>query len=110
VPEQRVRVTPTRYRVPDIAVLDRKPDGGVVMHPPVLVIEVLSPCDRLQDLQARMDDYFSMGVPAAWVIDPVAKRAWQWTPDGWREAKDGVLRAAPQIELSLAGLFAAADQ
>src|SRR5277367_6466353 len=71
VPEQRVRVAPTRFRVPDVTVLDRsRPIEQIVTHPPLAVFEVLSPEDTLQRLKRRLEDYRAMGIAEIWVIDP----------------------------------------
>jgi Uma2 family endonuclease len=47
VVEQRVQVKIARFRVPDISVLTGPPpDGGIIVEPPYLCIEILSPSDR----------------------------------------------------------------
>jgi Uma2 family endonuclease len=67
----RVKVAATRYRVPDITVLDRsRPIEQIITHPPLAVFEVLSPEDRLQRLKRKLEDYRAMGIPEIWVIDP----------------------------------------
>jgi Uma2 family endonuclease len=69
--ELRVQVAPTRYRVPDVTVLDRsQPSEQIVTVPPIAVFEVLSPEDTLQRLKQRLEDYRAMGIPEIWVIDP----------------------------------------
>jgi len=71
LPELRVRVAPTRYRVPDVTVLDRsRPIEQIISHPPLAVFEVLSPEDRLQRLKRKLEDYKTMGIAEIWVIDP----------------------------------------
>ena len=71
VPEQRMLVRPRRYRIPDVAVLDRaNPKEQVVTAVPIAVFEVLSPEDRVQDLYEKLEDYLAMGIPHIWVIDP----------------------------------------
>jgi Uma2 family endonuclease len=71
LPELRVRVAATRYRVPDVTVLDRnRPVEQIITHPPLAVFEVLSPEDSLQRLKRKLEDYRAMGIPEIWVIDP----------------------------------------
>jgi Uma2 family endonuclease len=71
VPEQRVRIREGKYRIPDVAVLDRRlPIEQVVTHPPLAVFEVLSPDDTTQDLFERLADYAILGVPHIWLVDP----------------------------------------
>ena len=91
VPEQRVQVKPKRFRIPDIAVLLRAPAGPIVQEPPFLCVEILSPRDRMQEMQDRIDDYLAFGVRYVWVIHPRTRRAFVYTNEGVREAKDGVL-------------------
>src|SRR6185312_3994449 len=71
IPEQRVQVSPSRYRVPDICVLSRSnPIEQIVHHPPLICIEVLSRDDSLHDMRERVDDYLRMGVANVWILDP----------------------------------------
>jgi Uma2 family endonuclease len=71
VPEQRVRVAQTRFRVPDVTVLDRsRPIEQIVTHPPIAVFEVLSPEDTFRRVKRKLEDYAAMGIPQVWVIDP----------------------------------------
>jgi Uma2 family endonuclease len=71
LPSLRVRVAPTRYRVPDVSVLDRsQPREQIITHPPVAVFEVLSPEDTVQRLKRKLQDYRVMGIEEIRVIDP----------------------------------------
>jgi Uma2 family endonuclease len=71
MPSLRVKVAATRYRVPDVTVLDRsRPIEQIITHPPLAVFEVLSPEDRVQRLKLKLEDYRAMGIPEIWVIDP----------------------------------------
>jgi Uma2 family endonuclease len=71
LPELRVQVAATRYRVPDVTVLDRsRPIEQTITHPPLAVFEVLSPEDTLQRLKRRLKDYRVMGIAESRVIDP----------------------------------------
>jgi len=108
VPEQRVQVSATRFRIPDVTVVLGGPDGQILRKPPFLCIEILSPEDRLSRVRQRVDDYLKMGVPHVWVVDPGAKVAYTITPaDGWREAKDGILRTQqPALVVPLTEIFA----
>jgi Uma2 family endonuclease len=69
--ELRVQVAATRYRVPDVTVLDRGlPIEQIITHPPLAVFEILSPEDTLQRLKRRLEDYRIMGIEEIRVIDP----------------------------------------
>jgi Uma2 family endonuclease len=107
-PELRLRVGETRFRVPDICVvLGQRPTEQVLTTPPFLCVEILSPSDTLDRIQARIDDYLAMGVPQVWLVNPRNRRAWVHTLEGSREAKDGVLHTGnPDLAVPLAELFA----
>src|SRR6516165_8531047 len=53
--EQRIQVRATRFRVPDVTVLDRaQPVEQILTHPPLIVIEILSPQDTWPRMEARI--------------------------------------------------------
>jgi Uma2 family endonuclease len=105
VPEQRVQVKPNRFRVPDIAVLTSPPPGPIMQKPPFVCIEILSPSDRIQEMQERIDDYLNFGVSYVWLIHPRTRRAFVYTSNGVQEVKDGVLRTErPDIYVKLSEL------
>lgn len=103
--EQRVQVKARRFRIPDITVLTGPPSGPIITEPPFLCVEILSPRDRMQEMQERIDDYLAFGVPYVWLIHPRTRRAFVYTTDGVREAKDGVLcTEKPDIRVPLSEL------
>ncbi|HLH16967.1 MAG TPA: Uma2 family endonuclease [Bryobacteraceae bacterium] len=106
IQETRMRVSATRFRVPDISVfLGPEPEEQVFTHPPFLCIEVLSPEDRVSRMQRRIDDYLNFGVPYVWVVDPKTLKAWIYTAEGVRDVRDGVLRTEnPDIAVPLKDL------
>ena len=70
-PELRVKVSPTRYRVPDVTVLDRdRPIEQILTYPPIAVFEILSPEDRINRMLRKLADYEAMGIRNIFVIDP----------------------------------------
>jgi hypothetical protein len=59
LPELRVQVAATRYRVPDVTVLDAaQPIEQIITHPPLAVFDVLSAEDSLQRLIDPQDSTF----------------------------------------------------
>ena len=106
-PEQRVQVSPTRFRVPDLCVyIGEKPNEQVFRTPPFICIEILSPEDRMERVQEKIDDYLDFGVPHVWVINPRKRRAWTYTKEGSQEAPDGVLSTRnPSLAVPLAEVF-----
>lgn len=70
-PELRLQISPTRFRVPDVTVLDRdRPVEQVITYPPLAVFEVLSPEDTIRRMGRKLGDYAAMGIPEIWVVDP----------------------------------------
>jgi Uma2 family endonuclease len=102
LPEQRVQVAATRFRVPDLCVIRKEDFANIIQHPPLLCIEILSPEDRWYRVQDSIDDYLRFGVPEVWIIDPEAAKAWTCTREGGvRLLEGGALRwHDASIELS----------
>src|SRR5580704_18857393 len=89
--EQRVQVSPTRFRVPDLCVLPASaPRDPIVRQAPLLCIEILSPEDRVSRFNERVSDYFHLGVGYVWLLDPGSKRAFCYMPGEMYEVLDGV--------------------
>jgi Uma2 family endonuclease len=105
--EQRVQISPTRYRVPDICVIvGEKPREQIFRQPPFIAIEILSKDDRVEQMQIRINDYLTFGIRYVWVINPRTRIARIYTKDGAHKAKDGMLRTEnPAIELPLPEIF-----
>lgn len=75
-PELRVQVGKTRFRVPDVTVLDRSlPIEQIITHPPIAVFEILSPEDSMTRVMRKLDDYAAMGIGHIWLIDPALHRS-----------------------------------
>src|SRR5580704_1172708 len=92
VPEQRVQVKARRFRVPDITVLaGSRPASGIITEPPFLCVEILSPSDRVIEMQDRIRDYLDFGVRYVWLIDPVTRLTFVHTPDGVQEVRNCIL-------------------
>ena len=109
--EQRVRISRTRFRIPDVCVISR--DAAiepVITYPPPACIEVLSKDDRLRSIEDKVDDYTALGVPAIWLFDPLKRQAFVCTPRGLLAPENGIL-AIPgtPIELPLQEIFADLD-
>ncbi len=50
--------------------LPERPSRGYLAVAPELVVEVLSPDDRWQDVRAKLDEYFAVGVERVWIVEP----------------------------------------
>jgi Uma2 family endonuclease len=86
VPECRVQVAPTRFRIPDVCViLGQEEQEPILRKPPFICIEVLSSEDRMPRIQERVKDYFAFGVPYVRIVDPRTRKAYNCTPQGMTE-------------------------
>ena len=105
--DQRVQVAPRRVRIPDVCLIGTDDKDEIIQHPPLLWVEVLSPDDRWNRIQTRLNDAIAFGVQTIWVIDPYSKEAWIVTPErGTIAVEDGKLRcAAPALECELAEIL-----
>ncbi len=105
VPSQRVQVSSTRFRVPDVCViLAGNAPEQIFTTPPFICIEILSRDDRLSAMHERIQDYLAFGVPHVWILNPQTRSAWRCTAEGMFETRE--LRTEnPTIVLPLAPLF-----
>jgi Uma2 family endonuclease len=106
-PELTVRISPTRYLVPDVAVTGDFP-GPFPTDPVLLCCEILSPEDRLGAMFAKCGEYHAWGVPFCWVIDPVERTAWEYHAASEPVCATTTLHAG-DLSVSLKGLFFALD-
>jgi Uma2 family endonuclease len=99
--EVRLQINAHRFRVPDLMVLAaQSPREEIVSTAPLICIEILSKSDTLNLIWDRIEDYFGIGVPVCWIIDPIRRRAWVATPGHLDEVTDGILRSA-DLEMPL---------
>jgi Uma2 family endonuclease len=112
VTDVRTQVKSRRFRVPDLSVLRAdKPKEQIITHPPLIVIEILSPEDRLSRFQDRIEDYLVFGVENIWIIDPERRAAYTATASGLHPVRTNEL-SVPEtpIRVVLSELFAELDR
>ncbi|MFO0800105.1 MAG: Uma2 family endonuclease [Gemmataceae bacterium] len=79
---------PNRVRKPDVSFIlhVRLPGGrvpkGVVSFRPDLAVEVVSPNDTYDEVDEKVADYLSAGVPLVWVVGPATRTVFVYQPDG----------------------------
>ena len=102
-PEIRIQISPTRFRVADLAVWrDDDIGSGIPTIPPFLAIEILSPEDRITRMQPKIAEYLAIGVEWIWLIDPFEKTAICYSQRNPAGALCEVLRTEnPAIEIPL---------
>jgi Uma2 family endonuclease len=74
-PELRVQVRQGLVRIPDVSVFyPNEPQESVPATPPFVVIEILSPDDRMADMRNKLAEYRAWGVMHVWLVDPHSQR------------------------------------
>jgi Uma2 family endonuclease len=96
-------------RIPDLvfAAPEARFEKGILIDPPLLCIEILSPSQRPSELFAKCEAYHSWGVPYCWIVDPIKKLAWEYHSEAPLKllAPDASLQAG-EISVGLSELFA----
>jgi len=107
VPEIRIQTNPRRYRVADLAVWrDDNIGTGIPTVPPFLVVEVLSPEDRMVRMLPKIQEYLSIGVEWVWIVDPYEQSALLYSRQNPAGAVCDLLRTEnPSIEIPLTAAF-----
>lgn len=102
-PELRVPVAPGRYRIVDLAVYaHREPVDDLPQELPLVVIEIVSPDDRHEDIMERLEEFRAWGVPHVWLVDPGIGRMYVY--------RDGSLTAVEAFELPEFSVRIAAEE
>jgi len=102
-PEVTVRLSPTKYLVPDVIAAPVL-QSPYPTEPVLLCCEILSPEDRLGTMLAKCEEYHAWGVRFCWVIDPVKRSAWEYH-SGAEPVRAASALCAGEIAVSLDGLF-----
>lgn len=105
--DPRTQVLPTRFRLPDVCVQSgSEPSGQILTEPPFLCIEILSKDDRADDVQEKIDEYLSFGVPWIWTVHHRKRLAYIHYAGGMQKAADGVLWTKnPELSVPLAEVW-----
>jgi Uma2 family endonuclease len=108
----RVQVKNTRFRVPDLTVIRTgTPREPIITQPPLLVVEILSPEDRLSRMSERTDEYLDFGIENIWILDPQRRQAYRVTRAGFELAtSDELAVSETPIRVVLSDLFAELDK
>jgi Uma2 family endonuclease len=106
-PEVTVRLSSTKYLVPDVIAAPVL-QNPYPTEPVLLCCEILSPDDSLGATLAKCEEYHAWGVPFCWVIDPVKRTAWEYHAASEPVRVTGSLRAG-EFAVGVAELFSALD-
>ena len=101
--EVRMRLAEDLYRIPDVAVFEGAgPTEAVPTAPPLLVVEISSPDDRLDAMLQKLDEYRTWGVRHIWLIEPERRRIHVYD--------QGSLTAVSRLELAEFGFTVTAQE
>lgn len=101
VSDTRVQAQPSHFRIPNVSLVRERPAGGIILTPPVICIEILSPEDSAKELADKIAEYLQFGVEAVWVMDPIERNGTIYPNDGLpRKIEDGVFRTG-DIEINI---------
>jgi Uma2 family endonuclease len=107
LPECRMQITPSRFRIPDVMVLRHgQKVHRIVREAPLICIEVMSPEDTWKRLRGVLGDYLTMGVENIWAFDPETRAAHRFDAAGLHLVADARLAVAgTDIRVSVAEVF-----
>ena len=107
LPELRSRVTPTRYRLPDVCVTLTFPRTKALLEAPFLAVEILSEDDSMSRVIEKLKEYAAIGTPNIWVIDPRLRQMFTFQGNALREVEGDVIATEnePRLELTREEVF-----
>ena len=109
LPEIRIRVAERRVRIADVCLVSRRqPVEQVLTRPPLAVIEILSPEDRISRYNERLGDYRQMGIQNVWVIDPSTRVGYDCSTAAWLPVEEFRVAGTP-VFLRLGDLWTELD-
>ena len=109
LPEARIEISPTRFRVADVALYSRDiPVKQVREERPLAIIEVVSPEDCISRYDKRINDYRQVGMQHIWVVDPQTFRGYDCSTGSWIEAQSSAIENSP-IRVDLSTIFSELD-
>lgn len=109
IQEQRIRVSATTVRIPDVSVFSREiPIEQVFSRPSIIAIEVLSPEDRHSRFAEKIRNYREFGIPNIWIVDSSTREGWNCSDGNWVRTERFEAAGTPMY-LALPELFAKID-
>jgi len=107
----RVRISAEpRYRIPDVCVKALPHRADPILEKPDLVIEILSPDDRPEEVLRKIADYLQAGIPHIWIVDPYQRTVMEADAAGFREADNFTLETELVDSVNFGDLFAELDK
>jgi Uma2 family endonuclease len=101
--ETRMKVRTGLYLIPDVAVFYPQEPEQVPETPPLVVIEVLSPDDRMAAVLEKLEEYRAWGVSHVWLVDPHSRRMYAW--DAGLKEVERLAAVEVGVEIGAAEIF-----
>jgi Uma2 family endonuclease len=76
--EVRMKLREGLYLIPDVAVFHGVEPSEIPDVPPLIVIEILSPDDRLTQVRYKLDEFRRWGVAHVWLVDPLGRHLYSY--------------------------------
>jgi Uma2 family endonuclease len=77
------------------------PDEQIITHPPLIVVEILSPGDSLLGMREKIEDYLAFGIPNIWIVDLSDRMGYICRSGSFREWQPATNLNVPDTEISL---------
>jgi len=82
-PELRLRVAPGKYRIADVVIYaHEEPVEELPAQVPLVVIEIVSPDDKHDEIMKKLEEYRAWGVPHVWLANPALRRIYMYRDGG----------------------------
>src|SRR6476646_2268522 len=106
-PEVTLRISPSRYRIADVAVFAGDVPAGkkYPTDPPEIVIEIVSEDDRHVEILQKLAEYLAWGVKYVWLVDPWTRKFFVYDASGLHEVTAFELPEC-NAKISVSELFA----
>ena len=65
-----LRLAADLIRIADFAMFEHEPEEDLPTSPPLLIVEINSPDDRLSDVERKLEEYRAWGVAHIWIVEP----------------------------------------
>lgn len=103
--ELHLRLSDDVIRIADVAMFAQTPDEETPSMPPWVVVEIISPDDKHEDVFEKLREYRAWGVENIWVVEPRLKEFHVFDSRGLTEVKAFEL---PGLRIDADELFAEA--
>lgn len=91
--EQRTRIRPGKYKLPDVCIVQGpRPMTPIFEQPPLVAVEILSSEDRPLRVDQTIAEWLEFGVGYVWVLDPETMESILHTAQGRLPVTDATLR------------------